>query len=304
MINSVEEFEARFGEIDVKTIFASEDARIKRYNVRFDEYARNSKRLTDILEQSLKNALDSESRASLARPFRELLNKVRYVNQMTSFRLLSNASTISQLLSLTRQNILLSYHQSTINDINANTKAVNGALENYLNKKAIEKVTTKNQSKKALLRGKALFGITIEVLNESEILSSVHENLLVQFIELHIQEVENSDLMTRTKHMLIEAQTRLNEAITPLNLMGELVEMVASVPMIKPILHLAKAYLENREKHPLHSVEPTENSYEQGIILLNSELETIENRMNVNLEFINKAHQTVNEVVEQGYLSI
>ena len=304
MINSVEEFEARFGEIDVKTIFASEDARIKRYNVRFDEYARNSKRLTDILEQSLKNALDSESRASLARPFRELLNKVRYVNQMTSFRLLSNASTISQLLSLTRQNILLSYHQSTINDINANTKAVNGALENYLNKKAIEKVTTKNQSKKALLRGKALFGITIEVLNESEILSSVHENLLVQFIELHIQEVENSDLLTRTKHMLIEAQTQLNEATTPLNLMGELVEMMASVPMIKPILHLAKAYLENREKHPLHFVEPTENSYEQGIMFLNSELETIENRMNVNLEFINKAHQTVNEAVEQGYLSI
>lgn len=304
MINSVEEFEARFGEIKVKTIFASEDARMKRYNARFDEYARNSKHFTEILEQSIKSALDSESEGSVAWPFRELLDKVRYINQMTSFRLLSNATTISQLLSLTRQNILLSFHQGFIADINANTEAVNGALENYLNKKAIEKVTNKNQSKEALLRGKALFGITTEVLDESEILSSVHENLLVQFIELHIQEVENSDLLTRTKHMLIEAQTRLNEATTPLNLMGELVEMVASVPMIKPILHLAKAYLENREKHPLHSVEPTKNSYEQGIMFLNSELETIENRMNANLEFINKAHQTANEAVEQGYLSI
>jgi hypothetical protein len=177
MINSVEEFEARFGEINVKRTFLSEDARIKRYNVRFDEYARNSKRLTDLLEQSLKNALDSEG--SIARPFRELLDKVRYVNQMTSFRLLSNASTISQLLSLTRQNILFSFHQSFIADINANTKADNGALENYLSKNAIEKVTIKHQSKEALLRRKALFGITIEVLNESEILSSVHENLLV-----------------------------------------------------------------------------------------------------------------------------
>jgi hypothetical protein len=51
--------------------------------------------------------------------------------------------------------------------------------------------------------------------------------------------------------MLIETQTLLNDAKSPLNLVGELVEMVASVPMIKPILHLAKASLENREKRAI-----------------------------------------------------
>jgi phage-related tail protein len=126
-----------------------------------------------------------------------------------------------------------------------------------------------------------LYTLMNEIIGEVASLAKMHINCLHIFMHDHIQVTVDRSIRNRAIDAANAIIRQYNKSTLPVLLMDSIISLMEKgIPFSKDLLVGANEFIQNKQKHQVETVQPIKNSFEQGVIRLNTQLHKIEQALN------------------------